>query len=90
VDQEIMHQQREALIGELYDTENKYLDTLDLALNAYILPIRKYGKGSSFNFLGMKKAPCTEREQRWLFGNFEQVHQVHVDNLGTLDERYIY
>jgi hypothetical protein len=87
VDQEILHQQREGLIRELYDTEKKYLDTLEIVINNYILPMRKNSKSSSFNFLGLKKMPCTEREMRWLFGNIEDIQKVHVENLLSLDER---
>lgn len=90
MDQELSHQQREGLIRELYDSEKKYLDTLEIVLNSYILPIRKNSKSSSLNFLGLKKPPCTEREMKWLFGNFEELLQVHVDNLLSLDERYRY
>lgn len=82
-----MHQQREALIQELFNSEKKYLDTLNLVLNAYLLPIRKGGKSSSFLSLGSKKQVCTEREQRWLFGNFDQIHQDHTDNLKAMEER---
>ena len=86
MDQELSYQERERLIREFYDSEKKYVDTLDIVLNSYITPMRK-PKSSSFAFLG-KKPPCTEREMRWLYGNFEQVHQMHIENLLALDERY--
>lgn len=70
------------------NTEKKYLDTLNIVLNSYILPLRKNSNKSSFNFLGMKKLPCTEREMRWLFGNFEDIQAVHSDILTSLNERY--
>lgn len=87
MDQEISHQQREGLIRELYETEKKYLETIEIVLDNYILPMRKNSKSTSFNFLGLKKVPCTEREMRWLFGNFEDIQQLHIDILASLDER---
>ena len=52
------------------------------------MPLRKNSNKSSFSFLGMKKLPCTEREMRWLFGNFEDIQVVHSDILASLNERY--
>ena len=90
LDQEMTHQQRESIIQELLSTEKLYLETLNIVLNAYILPLRKNSNKSSFNFLGMKKLPCTEREMRWLFGNFEDILAVHTSNLSSLEERYVF
>ncbi|KAL9559631.1 hypothetical protein MBANPS3_000337 [Mucor bainieri] len=87
LDQEMTHQQRESIIQELLATEKQYLETLNIVLNSYILPLRKSSSKSSFNFLGMKKLPCTEREMRWLFGNFEDIQAVHTDILSSLEER---
>ncbi|KAI7905093.1 Dbl homology domain-containing protein [Cokeromyces recurvatus] len=87
IDQEIMHQQREALIRKLYDTEKNYLQILDLVLNSFIMPLRKNINKSSLSFLGLRKPPCTEREINWLFSNFEDLHKVHFDNLTSLDDR---
>lgn len=88
LDQEMTHQQRESIIQELLSSEQQYLDTLNIVLNSYIVPLRKNSNKSSFNFLGMKKMPCTEREMRWLFGNFEDIQAVHTDILSSLQERY--
>ncbi|KAG1099141.1 hypothetical protein G6F42_017879 [Rhizopus arrhizus] len=87
LDQEMTHQQRESIIQELLSSEQQYLDTLNIVLNSYIVPLRKNSNKSSFNFLGMKKMPCTEREMRWLFGNFEDIQAVHTDILSSLQER---
>ncbi|KAK4512689.1 putative component of NuA3 histone acetyltransferase complex [Mucor velutinosus] len=87
LDQEMTHQQRESIIQELLSTEKQYLETLNIVLNYYITPLRKNSNKSSFNFLGMKKLPCTEREMRWLFGNFEDIQAVHTDILSSLEER---
>ncbi|GAN02098.1 hypothetical protein MAM1_0016c01538 [Mucor ambiguus] len=87
LDQEITHQQRESIIQELLNTEKQYLETLNIVVDSYILPLRKNSSKNSFNFLGMKKLPCTEREMRWLFGNFEEIKAVHADILSSLQER---
>jgi hypothetical protein len=85
-DQEITHQQREAIIQELFTTEKEYVDKMDLVINSFILPLRNKGKPSTFSFLG-KKPPCTEREMRWLFGNFEDIAKLHTENLSNMNER---
>lgn len=88
VDQELMFQQREAIIFEIFEGEKRYLDTLSTILNAYVLPLRKSLKTTSFGFLGLKKAPCTEKEISWLFNNLDEIYQLHFDNLTVLSERY--
>ncbi|KAG1453312.1 hypothetical protein G6F46_003823 [Rhizopus delemar] len=89
VDQEIVYQRRELLIQELYHTEKDYVKNVLQALqNVYILPLRKNTKQSSFSFLGMKKPPCTEREIFWLFGNLEELLEVHKSILNDLEERF--
>lgn len=87
VDQELLHQYREAIIRQLYEGEKKFLETLEFILNTYLFPLRKNTKTSTFNFLGIKKAPCTEREMSWLFSNLEALYQTHVDNMDILEER---
>lgn len=91
IDQEIVYQRRELLIQELYQTEKDYVKNVLQALQSvYILPLRKNTKQSSFSFLGMKKPPCTEREIFWLFGNLEELLEVHKSILNDLEERYVY
>ncbi|KAG2208496.1 hypothetical protein INT47_010192 [Mucor saturninus] len=87
VDQELLHQYREAIIRQLYEGEKKFLETLEFILNTYLYPLRKNTKTSTFNFLGMKKAPCTEKEMIWLFSNIEALYKVHIENMDTLEER---
>lgn len=86
-DHEYMFRSREAIIEQLQETEQSYLDSLELVMKYFLLPLRKDTKQSSFNFLGMKKMICTEREFRWLFGNFEEVINTHRLILKSLQER---
>ncbi|KAI8097995.1 Dbl homology domain-containing protein [Gilbertella persicaria] len=86
IDQEMMHQQRDALIRQLYETERQYFDKLDMLVNLYIQPLRNTRQQSS-KFLSIKKPPCTEKEMLWLFGNLEEIHQFHLGVLKSLDER---
>lgn len=85
-DQELLHRGRESIVEQLYATEKKYVDDLDLVINSFILPLRNKGKPSTFGFLG-KKLPCTEREMLWLFGNFEDIAKIHRENLSIMSER---
>ncbi|KAI7854292.1 Dbl homology domain-containing protein [Circinella umbellata] len=82
IDHELIHRNREALVQQLYNSERAYLESLNLIANVFLQPLRKDAKSSSFAFLGMKKMVCTERETRWLFGNFDEVSQTHpyLDN----------
>ncbi|KAI9321251.1 Dbl homology domain-containing protein [Dichotomocladium elegans] len=73
IDSEIVHRNRDDIVQQLYGSERAYLETLELTMNVFFKPLRKDAKQSSFNFLGMKKMVCTERELRWLFGNFEDI-----------------
>lgn len=56
-------------------------------MGVFLQPLRKDAKQSAFSFLGMKKMVCTEREIRWLFGNFDEIHQVHKEILDSLERR---
>ncbi|GAA5810915.1 hypothetical protein MFLAVUS_004343 [Mucor flavus] len=87
IDHEYMHRSREAIIEQLLDSEKAYVESLELVMKYFLLPLRKDAKQSSFNFLGMKKMVCTEREFRWLFGNFEEVMTTHRLILQSLEER---
>ncbi|OBZ86915.1 FERM, RhoGEF and pleckstrin domain-containing protein 2 [Choanephora cucurbitarum] len=86
IDQEMMHQQRDALIRQLYETERKYLDKLETITNLFIHPLRN-NKQHTIKFLGAKKPLCTEKEMYWLFGNFEDMYQFHSDVVKSLEER---
>ncbi|KAI9268363.1 hypothetical protein EDC94DRAFT_514312 [Helicostylum pulchrum] len=88
IDHEYMHRSREAIVEQLLDSERAYVESLELVMKYFLLPLRKDAKQSSFNFLGMKKMVCTEREFRWLFGNFEEVMTTHRLILQSLEERY--
>lgn len=87
-DHELVHRNREALVQQLYNSEHAYLESLQLVANIFLNPMRKDAKQTTFSFLGMKKAACTERELRWLFGNFDQILQVQRDILTSLEQRY--
>jgi hypothetical protein len=82
-----MHRSREALIESLFTTEQAYTESLELVMRMFLLPLRKDAKQSTFNFLGMKRMVCTEREFRWLFGNYEELLHTHKLILQTLQER---
>jgi hypothetical protein len=86
IDQEMTHQQREAIVQELFVSEKEYVNKLELVVSSFIMPLRNKGKPSTFSFLG-KKAPCTEREMGWLFGNFEDIGKLHTENLSNMSER---
>ncbi|KAI8343849.1 Dbl homology domain-containing protein [Blakeslea trispora] len=85
IDQEMVHQQRDSLIRQLYETERRYLDRLEAITNLFIQPLR-HNKQHTIKFLGSKKPLCTEKEMLWLFGNLEDIYQFHSDvfkHLGT-------
>ncbi|CAO3628972.1 unnamed protein product [Mucor hiemalis] len=87
IDHEYMHRGREKLVESLLASEEAYMESLELVLKIFLLPLRKDAKQSSFNFLGMKKMVCTDREFRWLFGNFEELVHTHRLILQSLKER---
>ncbi|KAI9020805.1 Dbl homology domain-containing protein [Phycomyces nitens] len=87
IDHEMIHRQREALIHQLYTSEQAYLESLELVLSVFLDPLRKNSKQSSFNFLGMKKLVCTDRELKWLFGNFDEILEIHREILASLEAR---
>ncbi|KAG0192822.1 Protein T2 [Apophysomyces sp. BC1034] len=87
IDHELVHRQREALVHQLHASEQAYLESLNLVNKIFLEPIRKSAKQSSFNFLGMKKMICTEREIKWLFGNFDDILKIHSEILTGLEQR---
>lgn len=88
-DHEYMHRNRETVIERLITSEQAYTESLELVMKVFLQPLRKDAKQSTFNFLGMKKMVCTEREFRWLFGNFEEIVELHRTILSSLQERYV-
>jgi hypothetical protein len=84
-----MHRNRETVIERLITSEQAYTESLELVMKVFLQPLRKDAKQSTFNFLGMKKMVCTEREFRWLFGNFEEIVELHRTILSSLQERYV-
>ncbi|KAI7856591.1 Dbl homology domain-containing protein [Circinella umbellata] len=87
IDHEMVHRRRETLVHQLLTSEQAYFESLQVVSNVFIEPLKKDAKQSSFSFLGMKKMICTERETRWLFGNFEEILHVHHEILISLEER---
>ncbi|KAI8393644.1 Dbl homology domain-containing protein [Radiomyces spectabilis] len=87
IDHELVHRNRETLVQQLYASEQAYLQSLSLIMHIFFQPLRKGQKSSSFKFLSMKKTICTEKEMRWLFGNLEEIYQVHQHILQSLEER---
>ncbi|ORY90992.1 Dbl homology domain-containing protein [Syncephalastrum racemosum] len=87
IDHELVHRNREALVQKLFTSEQAYLESLDLVVDVFLKPLRKDSKSSGFNFLGMKKMVCTEREIRWLFGNFDDILNVQREILKSLEQR---
>ncbi|KAI8982118.1 Dbl homology domain-containing protein [Mycotypha africana] len=81
-----VHRSRENLIDKLFRSEEAYVQSLELVMSLFLIPLRKDSTNTSFNFLGMKKMICTEREFRWLFGNFEEIVHVHRLTLKSLQE----
>ncbi|CDS02878.1 hypothetical protein LRAMOSA00281 [Lichtheimia ramosa] len=86
-EREMDHRRRETLVQQLITSERAYFESLRVVQQVFIEPLQKDAKQSSFNFLGMKKLVCTERETRWLFGNFDEIVQVHQEILASLEER---
>ncbi|CDH53727.1 hypothetical protein RO3G_04760 [Lichtheimia corymbifera JMRC:FSU:9682] len=86
-ERELDHRRRETLVQQLITSERAYYESLRVVQQVFIEPLQKDAKQSSFNFLGMKKLVCTERETRWLFGNFDEIVQVHQEILASLEER---
>ncbi|KAI8985148.1 Dbl homology domain-containing protein [Pilobolus umbonatus] len=87
IDQEMIHRYREKIIRELYDEEKKYVDTLDFLVHSIIIPLRNNIEQPTFNFLGLKKAPCTQQELKWLFCNLDDIHQLHQKIIVSFHER---
>ncbi|KAI8381542.1 Dbl homology domain-containing protein [Radiomyces spectabilis] len=87
IDQERVHRNRESLVHQLFTSEQAYVESLDITDRIFLSPLRKDLKKSSFNFLGMKKLACTEKELRWLFINFDEIVQIHHDILRSLEDR---
>lgn len=81
------HRKREAFVNHLITSEQAYLKSLDLVVSIFLAPLKKDSKQSSFNFLGTRKLVCTERETKWLFGNFETIVQIHHTILTSLEQR---
>ncbi|CEP19143.1 hypothetical protein [Parasitella parasitica] len=87
LDHENLHRSREVLIDSLLKSEEAYTESLELVMRIFLQPLREDATHTSFNFLGMKKMVCTEREFRWLFGNFEELVHIHRLTLKSLHER---
>ncbi|CAO3610865.1 unnamed protein product [Cunninghamella echinulata] len=87
IEQEREYQKRESFINQLLTTEQAYSESLDLVINVFLKPLVKNSKQTSFNFLGTQKVVCTEREIKWLFGNFEAIVEVHHTILTSLKKR---
>ncbi|KAI9323760.1 Dbl homology domain-containing protein [Dichotomocladium elegans] len=81
IEREMDHRRRETLVQQLLASEQAYFQSLKIIQQIFIEPLKKDAKQSSFNFLGMKKMICTERETRWLFGNLEEIITIHKDIL---------
>ncbi|KAI9022884.1 Dbl homology domain-containing protein [Phycomyces nitens] len=87
IDHELVHQKREAFVQQLFFSEQAYLESLNLIKRVFLDPLRKDSKNSSFSFLGMKKMVCTDRETRWLFGNFDTIYDIHQKIHTSLQQR---
>ncbi|KAI7865847.1 Dbl homology domain-containing protein [Spinellus fusiger] len=87
IDHELVHRKRETIIQQLLTTEKAYIESLHLIMNVFLEPLRKSSKSSSFSFLGIKKMICTEREIRWLFGNFDDIYTTHQTIYASLEQR---
>ncbi|ORZ08594.1 Dbl homology domain-containing protein [Absidia repens] len=87
IEHEIDHRKREAFVNQLITSEQAYIQSLELVVNVFLKPLKKDSKQTSFNFLGSRKLVCTEREIKWLFGNFETIVQIHRTILTSLEQR---
>lgn len=86
-DHELTHRNREKIVNTLIRSEQGYTNSLHLVKQLFLVPLRKDTKQSTFSFLTSKKVPCTEREYRWLFGNYEEIIKLHDMVLSSLKER---
>ncbi|CEI96745.1 hypothetical protein RMCBS344292_10899 [Rhizopus microsporus] len=87
LDHELTHRNREKIVNTLIRSEQGYTNSLHLVKQLFLVPLRKDTKQSTFSFLTTKKVPCTEREYRWLFGNYEEIIKLHDMVLSSLKER---
>ncbi|KAI8341773.1 Dbl homology domain-containing protein [Chlamydoabsidia padenii] len=81
------YQARQSYVDQLVTSERAYLKSLNLVINVFLTPLKKDSKQTSFNFLGSRKLVCTERELKWLFGNFETIVNNHRTILTSLEQR---
>jgi hypothetical protein len=84
---EKLWRERESYVNQLVTSEQAYLKSLDLVVSVFLTPLKKDSKQTSFNFLGSRKLVCTERELKWLFGNFETIVEIHRTILASLEQR---
>ncbi|SAL96547.1 hypothetical protein [Absidia glauca] len=87
IEQEKLWRERESYVNQLVTSEQAYLKSLDLVVSVFLTPLKKDSKQTSFNFLGSRKLVCTERELKWLFGNFETIVEIHRTILASLEQR---
>lgn len=88
LDHEYLYRNRESLIDDLLQSEESYLHSLELLISIFYSPLKKDPNNASFTFLGKKKTICTEREMKWLFGNVEELFNVHQLTCKSLKERF--
>ncbi|SAL96219.1 hypothetical protein [Absidia glauca] len=90
-DHETAHRNREALLQQLYTSEQTYLQSLDLIIHLFLYPLRNdhaQQQQQQQTFLtGAKKSICTQRELQWLFCNLDDIYQLHKNILKAVEQR---
>ncbi|RUS16844.1 Dbl homology domain-containing protein, partial [Endogone sp. FLAS-F59071] len=88
IDAEFAFQRRETAIRELYHTEQAYVKGLKLLRDVFFNPLKQQVKqqANRGGFLS-GKITCTDAEISLIFGNLEQILDVHDRMLKCLQER---
>lgn len=56
-------------------------------MTQFYQPLMTAAKNNSFDLLGTRKPPCTEREAQYLFGNMKQIQALQHQFLTSLEDR---
>ncbi|RUP46060.1 Dbl homology domain-containing protein, partial [Jimgerdemannia flammicorona] len=88
IDAELTFQRREAALRELYDTERQYVKRLRLLQDVFLNPLRAAIKHQANRSFLSGKIICTEAEINLIFGNLEQILNLHQSLLKGLQERF--
>ncbi|KAJ8661439.1 hypothetical protein O0I10_002705 [Lichtheimia ornata] len=87
LDYEAQHRKRHHIIEQIHQSEKAYCEALDLIMTQFYKPLMAGAKNNSFDLLGTRKPPCTEREAQCLFGNMKQIQVLQHQFLTSLEDR---